>query len=90
MAVAKNKLERRAGRRAGYLEGGAEMTVRICARCHRPIPMGEEMVEKIDGRYVATHLECRRGAEYTPREKNLDTMIRDALRGGLRMLGGTR
>ena len=58
------------------------MTVRICARCHRPIPMGEEMVEKIDGRYVATHLECRRGAEYTPRKKDLDTMIRDALRGG--------
>ena len=40
------------------------------------------MVEKIDGWYVATHLECHRGAEYTPREKNLDTMIRDALRGG--------
>ncbi len=58
------------------------MTIKVCARCHRPIPKGEEMVEKIDGRYVTTHRECRHGTEYTPHHKDLNTMIREALRGG--------
>lgn len=29
-----------------------------CARCHKPIPEGEEMVERINGRYVYTHRDC--------------------------------
>ncbi len=35
-----------------------------CGRCHREIPEGEEMWEKLHGRYVPTHRDCRRGYEF--------------------------
>ncbi len=35
-----------------------------CARCHKPILEGEEMVERINGRYVYTHRDCGRKWEY--------------------------
>ena len=29
-----------------------------CARCGKPIPQGKEMMEKIGGRLVPTHMDC--------------------------------
>ncbi len=53
--------------------------ISVCYRCHRPIPLGQEMVEKIDGVFCTTHLECHehRGRDGT---RSLDAMIRDAFR----------
>lgn len=35
-----------------------------CARCHREIPEGEEMWEKLEGKYVPTHRDCHKGYEF--------------------------
>ncbi len=34
-----------------------------CEHCHREIPEGEEMWEKLKGEYVPTHRDCRVGYE---------------------------
>ncbi len=35
-----------------------------CERCHREIPKGEEMWEKLAGKYVPTHRDCHKGYEF--------------------------
>lgn len=54
------------------------MTYR-CARCGKPIPRGKEMVEKVGGRIVTTHMDCR---ERYYSEQTLNKMIRKALDKG--------
>ncbi len=49
-----------------------------CARCGKPIPRGKEMMEKIGGRLVPTHMDCRE--RYS--KKTLDQMIHEALDKG--------
>lgn len=48
-----------------------------CARCGKEIPKGQEMTEKICGRYVPTHRDCAAPYE-TP--ESMDTMLRRARR----------
>lgn len=49
-----------------------------CARCGKPIPRGKEMMEKMGGRLVPTHMDCRE--RYS--KKTLDQMIHEALDKG--------
>lgn len=49
-----------------------------CARCGKPIPRGKEMIEKMNGRLVPTHMDCRE--RYS--RKTLDQMIHEALDKG--------
>lgn len=54
------------------------MMIYYCARCGKPIPRGKEMMEKIGGRLVPTHMDCRE--RYS--KKTLDQMIHEALDKG--------
>lgn len=54
----------------------------ICAHCKRPIPPGEEMTEKINGKWVHTHRDCPRYFRYAQGSGSLDDMIHEALDGG--------
>lgn len=60
-----------------YREGGTLM-IYYCARCGKPIPRGKEMMEKMGGRLVPTHMDCRE--RYS--RKTLDQMIHEALDKG--------
>lgn len=53
-----------------------------CARCHRHIPKGEEMIEKIGGRLVPTHRDCGINYATPPPRWSLDSMISHAFRNG--------
>lgn len=50
-----------------------------CARCGKEISRGEAMTEKIEGKYVSTHLDCH---SLHTRKKTLDDMIHEALDNG--------
>ncbi len=52
-----------------------------CARCHRPIEYGEEMIEKLGGEYVTTHRDCEE-VRIKDKRKSINAMIRDAFRHG--------
>lgn len=53
-----------------------------CERCHREIPEGEEMWEKLKGRYVPTHRDCHKGYEFGggSRDKTIGGQSAKALR----------
>ena len=59
-------------------EAGGTLMIYYCARCGKPIPRGKEMMEKIGGRLVPTHMDCRE--RYS--KKTLDQMIHEALDKG--------
>lgn len=48
-----------------------------CARCGKEIPKGQQMTEKICGRYVPVHRDCRNPYETAP---SMDSMLRRARR----------